>query len=288
MHRTSNQGETTMAEITASAVKQLRERTGLPMMDCKKALTECQGDENAAVQWLRKQGLKTMEKRSGRETAFGRMGIFADMNTPAGAMVELQCESAPVATNDEFVQLAADLARQLAKSPTVTSVDQLLDQPSPSKPSQSLRDQKDELCNRIREVFNVGRWVRLDGPCGGYAHNAATISGVLLQTQGGDAAAAKDICMHIAAMRPKSLSVEDLDPELVARERAILTEAARKEGKPENIIDKMVDGRMRSFYAESVLLEQPFVKDDKQTVGQFAKANGLKLVRFVHWELGLD
>jgi elongation factor Ts len=275
-----------MAEITAAAVKALRERTGLPMMDCKKALTECEGNEEAAVDWLRKQGLKTLEKRVGRETDFGRMGIFADLTAKSGAMVELKCESAPVAGHEEFVQLANDLAKQLATGPGAASADELLDQPSPSKPSVTLREQKDELFNRIREVFNVGRMVRFEGPCGGYSHNAGTISGVLLEVKGNDADAARDICMHVAAMRPKALRVEELDAAVVDRERDVLTEAARKEGKPENIIAKMVEGRLRNFYAESVLLEQPFVKDDKQTVGQFAKSKGLELVRFAHRELG--
>jgi elongation factor Ts len=277
-----------MAEITAGAVKSLRERTGLPMMDCKKALTECQGNEEAAVDWLRKQGLKTLEKRSGRETTFGRMGIFADLKVNRGAMVVLKCESAPVVQNEEFIQLANDLAKQLANGPKLESADELLSQPSPSKRGLTLREQKDELFNRIREVFNVGRMIRFDGPCGGYSHNAGTVSGVLLQVENGDEEAAKNICMHIAAMRPKSLTVSDLDPAIVQRERDVLMAAARREGKPENILDKMVDGRMRNFYAESVLVEQPFVRDDKQTVGQYASSKGMKLIRFAHWELGRE
>jgi elongation factor Ts len=277
-----------MAQITAAAVKALREKTGLPMMDCKNALKETGGDEAAAVEWLRKQGLKTMEKRSGRETSFGRMGVYADLQDNVGSMVELKCESAPVAQNEEFIALANDLARQLAQGPGAKTADELLDQPSPSKSGTSLRQQKDELFNRIREVFNVGRFVRFDGPCAAYCHNAATVSGVLMQVEGDDAEAARDICMHIAAMRPRSLSVDDLDPAVVEKEREILTEAARAEGKPESIIHKMVEGRMRNFYAESVLSEQPFVKDDKLTVGKHARQKGLKLVRFAHWEIGRD
>jgi elongation factor Ts len=277
-----------MAEITAAAVKALRDETGLPMMDCKKALAECNGDKQAAVDWLRKQGLRTLEKRSGRETSFGRMGLYCTLAASVGAMVELKCESAPVASNEEFIQLANDLAKQLALGPGAKTADELLDQKSPSKPTLTLREQRDELFNRIREVFNVGRMVRFAGPCGGYSHNAGTVSGVLLQVKGGDDASAKDVCMHVAAMRPKALTIEELDPTLVAKEREILTEAARNEGKPENIIAKMVDGRMRNFYAESVLCEQPFVKDDKQSVGAFAKSKKMELVRFVHWELGDD
>jgi len=275
-----------MPEITAATVRALRERTGLPMMDCKKALTECQGDEEAAVDWLRKQGLKTMEKRSGRETSFGRMGLYTGLQAKTGGMVELKCESAPVAGNEEFVQLAQDLAKQLATGPGADSADALLDQASPSKAGKTLREQRDDLMNRIREVFNIGRMIRFEGACSGYSHNSGTVSGVLLEVKGSSEEAARNICMHVAAMRPKSLSIEELDPTVVARERAVLTEAARAEGKPESIIDKMVEGRMRNFYAESVLREQPYVKDDKQSVGQYAKSEGLELVRFAHWELG--
>ncbi len=280
-----------MANITAADVKALREQTGLPLMDCKKALTETNNDPTAAVDWLRKRGSQIMEKRSGRETSFGRMGIYASINPPGGAMVELKCESAPVASSEEFIQLANDLAQQLATGPGAANADKLLDQPSPSKPGSTLREQKDDMFNRIREVFNVGRMVRIDGPCGGYSHNAGTVSGVLLEISGdADAQAAKDICMHVAAMRPKALHTDDLDPEIVAKEREILKAAALEEGKPENIIDKMVEGRMRNFYAQSVLSEQAFVKDDtgKRTVASFAKDNGFDLVQFVHWELGSE
>jgi len=277
-----------MPEITAVAVKSLRERTGLPMMECKKALTENNGEEEAAVTWLRERGAKTMEKRADRETAFGRMGIFADLGSNVGAMVELKCESAPVTQNEEFVQLANDLAQQFATGSGATSADELLDQSCPSQDGKTLREVKDDLFNRIREVFNIGRMVRLDGSCGGYSHNAGTVSGVLLQVEGGTDTAAKDVCMHVAAMNPQALHKEELDSDVVDQERHILTEQARNEGKPENIIEKMVDGRMRSYFAQHVLSEQPFVKDDKLTVGKFASSNDMKLVRFIHWTLGED
>jgi len=277
-----------MAGITAADVKALREKTGLPMMDCKKALVECDGDPEAAVQWLRERGAKVLEKRAGRETAFGRFGIYASFEPGVGAMVELKCESAPVTQNEEFIQLANDLAKQLALGPGAATADELLDQPSPSKEGMTLREHKDELFNRIREVFNVGRLVRIDGPCGAYSHNAATVAGVLVEVEGGTPELAKDICMHIAAMRPVALAPEDLDPELVEKERAFQREAALKEGKPENIVDKMVEGRLRNFYAERVLLEQKFVKEQKETVGKFAAKNGMKIKRFVHWELGRE
>jgi elongation factor Ts len=272
--------------ITAETVKGLRQRTGLPLMDCKKALTECGGNEEAAIQWLRERGKNVMGGRLDRETAFGRFGIWSGLDNKAGAIVELKCESDPVAKNDEFVQLANDLARRLAEGPGAATAEELLSQPSPSKPKMTLAEQRDELMNRIREVFNVGRMKRLEGGTGGYSHNSGTVSGVLLGAVGKSVEAAKDICMHIAAMRPSALHVADLDPALVDKERKILREAALKEGKPENIVDKMVEGRLRNFYAEQVLTEQPFVKEQKQTVGQFAKANGLEIREFIHWELG--
>lgn len=276
-----------MAEISAAVVKALRERTGLPMMDCKRALGEAGGDQEKAVELLRKAGAKTMEKRAGRETSFGRIALVAQLEPGLGAMVELRCESAPVANNEEFVQLAGDLAKQLAANSALTSPQELLAQASPSKPGKKLQDVVDDLTNRIREVFKVERIARIDGPCGGYVHHDGA-KGVLLNVSGSDAAVAKDICMHIVAMRPKCTRKEELDPVMVEKERDILREAARREGKPENIIEKMVEGRLRSFYAEHCLLEQPFAKDPSKSVGEVAKEAGLSIVGFVHWEIGKE
>lgn len=275
-----------MVAISAAEVKSLREKTGLPMMDCKQALTECNGDTEAAIRWLRERGAQVLTKRLDRETAFGRFGIFASFEPPLGAMVELKCESRPVTQNEEVIQLANDLACQLATGPGAATAEELLDQPSPSKAGMTLRQQKDDLFNRIREVFNVGRFVRIDGSCGGYSHNATTVAGVLVEVAGGSPDLAKDVCMHIAAMRPLALGREDLDPAEIEKERAILREAALKEGKPESIVDKMVEGRLRNFFAEKVLLEQQFVKGDKETVGKMAAQHGMTVKRFVHWELG--
>jgi elongation factor Ts len=277
-----------MGEISAAAVRAFREKTGLPLMDCKRALAETNGDEEKAIEMLRKAGEKLEAKRADRVTEFGRFGIYCGLDKNVGAMVELKCESAPVTQNEEFIQLANDLARQLAIGPGAATADELLAQPSPSNKGVTLAQQKGDLFNRIREVFNIGRMARIDGSCGGYSHNAKTVAGVLLAVEGGTEGVAKDVSMHIAAMRPKALNIGDLDPALVAKEREILREAALKEGKPVNIVDKMVEGRLRSFYAEQVLCEQPFVKDDKLTVGQFAAQNNMKIKRFVHWELGQE
>lgn len=277
-----------MAEITAASVNSLRKRTGLPLMDCKKALSASNGDEEGAVRWLRENGMQIQTNRSDRETSFGRFGIYCGVGLASGAIVELKCESDPVAKNEEFIQLANDLAKQLATGPGAATGDELLAQPCPSKPGKTLADVKDDLFNRIREVFRVGRMHRFAGGCGGYSHNSGTISGVLLSVAGGTDEAAKDVCMHIAAMRPSALRKEDVPADEVEKERSILREAALKEGKPANIVDKMVEGRLRNFYAERVLTEQPFVKDDQLTVGKFAEQNKMQLKAFVHWELGKE
>jgi len=275
-----------MTEITAALVKAFRERTGLPLMDCKQALAEAGGDEEKAVEILRKKGQKLGEKRADRETAFGRFGIYAGLDKSCGAMVELKCESAPVTQNEEFIQLANDLAEALAKNPQVTSVEALLQCKSASRPGLTVGEQRDELFNRIREKFEVGRFVRLEGASGGYSHNSTTVAGVLMQIEGGSDDVARDIAMHVAAMRPSSLSTAELDPALVEKEREMLRQAALQEGKPAAIVDKMVEGRLKQFYAEKVLLEQPFVKDDKQSVGQYAKSHGMQVKKFVHYVLG--
>ena len=215
-----------MAEITAAAVKAFRERTGLPLMDCKKALQEAGGDEEAAVEVLRKKGQQLADKRSDRETAFGRFGLYIGSDKSVGAMVELLCESAPVTTNEDFVQLADDLAAVYANNAAITTSEELLAQPSPSAEGKTLAEQKDDLFNRIREVFNVGRMARLDGPSGGYMHHAGTTAGVMLAIEGGTDDAAKDVAMHVAAMKPAALDKDSLDPEIVTKEREILKEAA--------------------------------------------------------------
>jgi elongation factor Ts len=278
-----------MPEITAAAVKALRDRTGLPMMDCKRALQEAGGDEEAAIELLRKAGKKVLEKRAGKETSEGRIAVYASLDPGVGAIVELQCESAPVASNDAFVQLANDLARQLGTGPGAATPEELLGQPSPSKAPKTLQEQFDELVNRIREVFRLKRVARIDGPCGGYAHHDGS-TGVVVQVEGGNAELAKDVSMHIAAMRPSVVAREDLDPKAVQKEREILSEQARKEGKPQKIIDKVVEGRLREFYENHCLMDQPFVKgeDKKDTVAKVTKAAGMKVVRFIHWQLGKE
>ena len=256
------------------------------MMDCKKALEAAAGDMEGAVVWLREHGAAKMTKMQDRPTGFGRMGIYASLTGKAGAMVELQCESAPVSGNEEFAQLAKDLAQQLATGPGAATPEELLTQPSPSKKGMTLGQQRDDLFNRIRENFNLSRIVRLEGGTCGYEHPGTLVHGVLIQAKGTNEEAARNICMHIAAMKPQALTKEEVDAAAVAKEREFQLEQARKEGKPENILEKMVEGRMRNFFAERVLLEQPYVKDDKQSVSKYAQGQGLTLEKYVHWVLG--
>ncbi|MCY3016875.1 MAG: translation elongation factor Ts [Planctomycetaceae bacterium] len=279
-----------MAEITAAAVMALRDKTGLPMMECKKALLECGGNTEQAVEWLRKQGVKTQAMRADRETSTGRLAVYADPANNVGTIIELKCESAPVANSQDFKALAEDIATTLALGPGAKTPAELLAQKSHAHPDKTLAEIKDDLFNRMREVFELARICRIDAPCGGYAHHdgsKAAIVEVAGKTTGPDVATvAKDISMHVVALAPQAITKEDLDPVAVAKEREILTEAARGEGKPENIIAKMIEGRLRNFFSQCVLLEQPFVKDDKQTVGQLAKSAGLEVKRVENWKLG--
>jgi elongation factor Ts len=279
-----------MPEITAAAVMALREKTGLPMMECKKALAECGGDTDQAVEWLRKQGIKTQSMRADRETSCGRLAVYTDPAKGVGAIIEMKCESPPVAGSPDFKAFCEDIAKTLALGPGATSPADLLAQKSHAHPDKTLGELKDDLFNRMREVFELARIKRTDAPCGGYAHHDGT-KAALIEVSGNAAApaaveAAKDIAMHVVAMAPKAIRKEELDPAVVDKEREILTEAARKEGKPDTIIAKMIEGRLRNFYATCVLLEQPFVKDETQSVGKLAQDAGIDVVAVDNWRLG--
>jgi elongation factor Ts len=279
-----------MAEITAGAVMALREKTGLPMMECKKALQECGGNTDQAVDWLRKQGIKTQSMRADRETSCGRLAVYTDPAKGVGTIIEFKCESPPVAGSPDFKDLCNDIAKTLALGPGAATPADLMAQKSQTHPGKTLAELKDDLFNRMREVFELSRIKRIDAPCGGYAHHDGS-KAAIVEISGSTSAAsaaevAKDIAMHVVALAPQAIRKEDLDPAVVDKEREILSEAARKEGKPENIIAKMIEGRLRNFFSQCVLLEQPFVKDDKQTVGQLAKSAGLEVKSVENWKLG--
>jgi len=273
-------------EITAAAVKAFRDKTGLPMMECKKALQEANGNEEQAIELLRKAGKKTMEGRTDRETEAGRIAVYTDPKSGVSAMVELLCESAPVANTDEFIALVGALARQLAEGPGAKTADELLDQPFPGK-STTIRFEYDDLVNKIREVFKLNRLVRVETPCGTYVHHTNDV-GVLVEYDGTKLEVARDVGMHVASMRPKVFSKDDLDQAMLAKERELVVEEVQQNnaGKPANIIEKIVEGRMKTFIAESCLLDQSFVKEPSKTVAQYASDNEVKLIGFTHWVLG--
>ncbi len=278
-----------MAEITAAAVKALRDRTDLPMMDCKKALVEAGGDEEKAVEILKDQHKKILDKRADNVTAEGQVYIVAKEDGSAAAMIELQCESAPVAANDGFQSLAKQCAHQLLNGPGAESPEELLQQPAPDGDGQSLNEIYEELVNKIREKIVLARITRVDGPVGGYVHHDGK-TGVLFQADGDQATSAvlRDVAMHIAALKPAVVDAEQLNQSDVQAERDRLVEEAKATGKPDNIIEKIVDGRMKTFYVDQgVLVVQPFAKDDSKTVSQALAEEGLKAKSFTRWALGV-
>jgi elongation factor Ts len=258
------------------------------MMECKKALVEAGGDQGKAEQILKERvkGLKL--KVADRTTSEGKVATLAAADGKSAAMVELLCETAPVAKNDDFLFLADQLTKQLLNGPGAKTADELLAQPAPDKKGVTLRELHEELLNKIRENIVVGRIAKVAGPVGAYTHHDGTV-GVLFQAKGGNAAAPvlREVAMHIAALNPAVCLPEQLDPASVAAERARQAEEARKSGKPDNIIEKIVDGKMRTFYnGEGVLVAQPFAKDDTKTVAQALSAAGLTAVGFTRWRLG--
>jgi len=277
-----------MAEITAEAVRALRERTDLPMMECKKALAEAGGDQEKAVQILKERvkGLKL--KVADRMTSEGRVATRAAADGSAAVMIEVQCESAPVAKSEDFLRLCDQLTKQLLTGPGASSVDELLTQKCPDHPGQTLRELHEEVLNKIRENIVIARLLKVAGPVAAYTHHDGTL-GVLFQAQGGAGTheVLRDVAMHIAALSPAYCLPEQLPAAAVSAERDRLTEEAKATGKPEAIIAKMVEGKMRIFYSgEGVLTAQPFAKDDSKTVEAVLANAGHKAVGFTRWRLG--
>lgn len=270
-----------MAEITAAAVKALREKTDLPMMDCKKALVEAGGDEGKAIEILREQFEKVMVKRADNVTAEGKIFTKVSENGSKSAAVVVLCESAPVAGSEGLAKIGEAAVEQLLSGPGAASGEELLGQDNPF--GGTMKDLYEETINKIREKIVIGQVALVEGPVGIYVHHDGK-TGVLFQAEGEakDPAVLRDIAMHIAAMRPTVASVQDVDPAAVQAERERLTEEAKASGKPDNIVEKIVDGRMSVFYREEagVLTEQPFAKDDSKTVGQVLAENGLKAKSF--------
>ena len=274
-------------EISAGMVKALRDKTGLPMMDCKNALTEAKGDEALAIELMRKKGLGQVSKRAARDTSEGRVACHFDSETKRAALVELLCETAPVANTDDFTNLAKQIARHAVRmdDPTAEGV---LAQPFLDGDGKTLSDVMNDTVNRLRENIRIAHVGTLGGHLGSYVHHNSQV-GVLVELSADCPAEVKaDVCMHIAAMRPGCTRREEVDPQLVENERRIAAEQAQ--GKPENIIEKIVEGKLNRWYSEFVLLEQAFVKEEKQSVGQMltAAVPDLTVKRFLRYEVGQE
>lgn len=271
--------------ITAAMVKALRDKTGLPMMECKKALNEANGDEEQAIEILRRSGLGQMSKRSERETSEGRVACHIDSANNCGGIVELRCETAPVASTDDFTKLADDIARHVAVADDPTP-ESIVEQPYLDDPSQKLGEVMHEIVNRLRENVQIAHVGKMSGHIGHYVHHNAKVGVLLELSHDCPAELRTDICMHIAAMNPACARRDEVDPELVEKERQFAAEQAQ--GKPENIIEKIVTGKLNRWYSEIVLLEQPFVKDDKQSVGQalMAAVPEATVTKFLRYHVG--
>jgi elongation factor Ts len=269
--------------ITADTVKQLRERTGAGMMECKRALVETNGDIEAAAELMRKQGLAKADKKAARVAAEGILALEKSADGRTAAMVEVNCETDFVAREADFQSFSAAVAEAaLAANPASGEALAALKLAS----GETVDERRRALVAKIGENISVRRHATLSssGQLGAYRHG--TRIGALVAIEGGDAALAHDLAMHVAATNPAYLSVADVPADVVAKEREIETEKALAEGKPADIVAKMVEGRIRKTLNEKVLLGQPFVKDPDQTIEKLLKAAKAEVKSFQRFEVG--
>ena len=269
--------------ITAALVKELRDATGAGMMDAKKALTENDGDMDAAVDWLRTKGLAKADKKAGRTAAEGLVAVKAEGGS--GVVVEVNSETDFVAKNEEFQGMVAGIA---GAAMGVADVEALKAADMGGKP---VSEVVTDAIAKIGENMSVRRMAKIDGAAvTSYVHNAAADGmgkiGVLVAYSGGDEALARQVAMHIAAVNPAALAEADMDPAVVEKEKSIQIDIARESGKPEQVIEKMIEGRMKKFIAESTLVNQAFVVNPDVTVGQAAADAGVEITGFVRLEVG--
>jgi len=267
-------------------VKELRERTGSGLMECKRALVETGGDIDAAVELMRKQGLVKADKKAGRTAAEGRIVMRVAEDGSLGAIAEINCETDFVAKGDDFVGFA-DLVLGCAVGARTDDVARVLELPAGKGSDKTVDTVRRELVAKIGENINPRRIALYQGAgsvINGYLHG--TRIGVLVEMQGGDAGLARDIAMHVAASRPVAVSEDQVPAELIAKEREIFAAQAAESGKPAEIVEKMVAGRIKKFLAETTLLGQPFVKDPDTTVAKLLAGAGAKVVRFARFEVG--
>jgi elongation factor Ts len=266
--------------ITADSVKQLRERTGAGMMECKKALVETQGDLDAAADLMRKTGMAKADKKASRVAAEGTVAI--ERSGSSAVLIEVNCETDFVARGDDFLGFAQLLARA-ALAGSADTVDELL---AATNGAGTLEDQRRALIAKIGEKISVRRFVKITAPgaLGTYIHGGRI--GCLVALEGGDEALARDLAMHVAAVNPAFVDAAEVPAAVLDKERDILTEQTKGEKKPPDIIAKMVEGRLRKYLAEITLMGQPFVKDPETSVEKLVKKAGAKVVKFVRYEVG--
>jgi elongation factor Ts len=271
-----------MAEITASMVKELRERTDAPMMDCKKALSEAEGDMTRAEEILRVRFGNKASKAAGRVAAEGTVGISISADGKTGAMVEVNSETDFCAKNEDFLKFVNGLADIIANS-TAADIEAVAALPMSGATVEETRAQ---LVGKIGENITPRRFARpvVQGKLASYVHGSKI--GVLVDLVGGDDNLAKDIAMHIAAAKPKSLDASGIDASLIEAERRIAIEKAKDAGKPETMLEKIADGTVQKFLKEVTLLSQVFVKDDKVTIEQLLKSKGASVASFTMYTVG--
>ena len=272
--------------ITASQVKELREKTGAGMMDCKKVLTETNGDEEKAIELLRERGIAKAAKKSDRIAAEGLVDTYISEDGKVGVVVEVNAETDFVAKNDEFKSFVKDVAKQVAETNPV-SVEALLEEMSIAEADKTVGEVLTNKIATIGENMSIRRFERFEtnNLLESYIHGDGKIA-VLVEIENGTPELAKDICMQIAAARPEYLDRESVPAERLEKEMEILKAQAMNEGKPEAIAEKIVQGRLGKFYSEICLVEQEFVKDSDIKVGKLVADKGAKIIRFARFEKG--
>ncbi len=279
-----------MANFTAADVKRLREQTGAGMMDCKNALEEASGDLEAAVELLRLKGAKDVNKRATRTAANGLVAAQLD-GTRAGVLVELNCETDFVAKTDQFQQLAAEIARTAIKAGVGDRLALLATEATETKPGSTVQQLIEEAGASLKEKLELGRFARFEGGyVASYLHRSDAALpptlGVLVQLDTDNAEVAKDLAQQVAAMRPLYTAREDVPADVVEKERRIAEQITRDEGKPEQAIGKIVDGRLNAYFKDVVLTEQAFVKEPKTTIKQVLSRSGVTVKGFARFQVG--
>ena len=271
--------------ITAALVKELREKTGLGMMDCKKALVETDGDVTEAVTYLRKKGLAASEKKSGRIASEGIVTVVISDDKKSGVMVEVNCETDFVVRNEKFQGFAQSIATFLSENSTINSVEELN---AAQWNGETVENIVSTQVAEIGEKIIIRRFNRLsvaDGHVGSYIHAGGKI-GVLISLNGGDDALLKDLALQVASQNPLFLDRTEVSEDVLNKEREINRERALAEGKPEAIVDKMVEGRLNKYFQENCLLEQEAIKEDKKRVKELLKSAGATIEAFIRFEAG--